>query len=158
MPLPVNLFKEVFAEHTLEHFEFEDELKPLLAECWRVLRPGGIIRLSVPDAAAALYAYVNEDSEYFQAVRHYHPDWAVTWMLQLSFMFNQNGQHKFGCDAETMRIALESVGFEGVATRPSDPRRDLAAREHGSLLMQATKPLLAVEKVQGGGPSKPESR
>lgn len=48
-------FDFILSEHFLEHLNLPDALA-LLHECQRVLRPGGIIRTSVPDADYRSYA------------------------------------------------------------------------------------------------------
>jgi len=50
---------EIYASHTLEHFKAIDIKKALLEWC-RVLKPGGIIRLSVPDFDSIL-KYVSDN-------------------------------------------------------------------------------------------------
>lgn len=48
----------IHMSHVLEHFSYADGHK-LLAECRRVLKPDGVVRIAVPDAdlLAALYTY-----------------------------------------------------------------------------------------------------
>ncbi|MHC1753255.1 class I SAM-dependent methyltransferase [Humidesulfovibrio sp.] len=47
----------VYASHMLEHLE-RHEASSLLSECRRVLRPGGVLRLAVPDFEAMARLYV----------------------------------------------------------------------------------------------------
>lgn len=42
-------FAEVYASHVLEHFDYKESLVKALREWHRVLAPGGVLRLSVPD-------------------------------------------------------------------------------------------------------------
>lgn len=42
-------FSEVYASHVLEHFDYKDELLATLKEWHRVLTPGGMLHVSVPD-------------------------------------------------------------------------------------------------------------
>jgi len=42
-------FAEVYASHVLEHFDYQEALVAALREWHRVLVPGGVLRLSVPD-------------------------------------------------------------------------------------------------------------
>ena len=46
----------IYASHILEHFE-RSAYKAVLAEWFRVLRPGGVLRLAVPDFAACAAIY-----------------------------------------------------------------------------------------------------
>lgn len=48
LPFDEGAFDAVYASHVLEHFS-RDQAGRFLEECWRVLRPGGILRLAVPD-------------------------------------------------------------------------------------------------------------
>ena len=49
----------VYHAHMLEHLEAEDARK-FLAECHRVLRPGGVVRVVVPDLEGIAQAYLRE--------------------------------------------------------------------------------------------------
>src|SRR5258708_4326491 len=40
----------IFAEHFFEHIDYTEETPFFLTECHRVLQPGGVIRIIVPDA------------------------------------------------------------------------------------------------------------
>lgn len=42
-------FLEIYASHVLEHFSYKEELLQALKEWNRVLKPGGILCISVPD-------------------------------------------------------------------------------------------------------------
>jgi SAM-dependent methyltransferase len=53
-----NSVDEVIASHVLEHFSHQDSVKAL-QEWVRVLKPGGRIRLSVPDFAKCAQAYLD---------------------------------------------------------------------------------------------------
>lgn len=48
LPFPTGRFEGIYTEHFLEHLT-PPEAKNFLSECLRVLSPGGILRLSVPD-------------------------------------------------------------------------------------------------------------
>lgn len=41
--------REIYASHVYEHLAYRTELKPALAEAWRVLEPGGRLMIAVPD-------------------------------------------------------------------------------------------------------------
>lgn len=46
----------IYSSHTFEHFTFEQSLS-LARECWRVLRPGGVLRIAVPDLELIIRDY-----------------------------------------------------------------------------------------------------
>ena len=60
LPFQEDSFSAVYASHLLEHL-YHEEAKRLLDECFRVLRPGGIIRLVVPDLEAMVREYQSSD-------------------------------------------------------------------------------------------------
>lgn len=46
----------IYCSHALEYFD-RDEARRVLAEWWRVLGPGGVLRLAVPDLQALIEIY-----------------------------------------------------------------------------------------------------
>jgi len=56
IPFPDNYFDAVYHSHVLEHFSRTDAAS-FLRECHRVLKPGGIIRIAVPDLEAIIDHY-----------------------------------------------------------------------------------------------------
>jgi predicted SAM-dependent methyltransferase len=53
----------IFTEHFFEHIDYCEEVLVFLSECWRVLEPGGVIRIAVPDAEKYIRAYCSEGWE-----------------------------------------------------------------------------------------------
>lgn len=62
IPLPDNHVDLVYHSHLLEHFP-RDRAGHFLAECMRVLKPGGIIRVAVPDLEQIVRAYLESLNE-----------------------------------------------------------------------------------------------
>jgi predicted SAM-dependent methyltransferase len=56
LPFPANYFDAVYSSHVLEHFTLEQAIS-LLREALRVLKPGGVIRIVVPDLEATVQEY-----------------------------------------------------------------------------------------------------
>lgn len=54
----------VYTSHLVEHLD-DETIARLFAECRRVLRPGGRLRVETPDAARFLDAYRRRDTEFF---------------------------------------------------------------------------------------------
>ena len=59
LPFPDGAADAVFLEHVLEHFALAAGLD-LLDECRRVLAPGGIVRVGVPDFGRYLESYAGD--------------------------------------------------------------------------------------------------
>jgi len=61
IPLPDNHADVVYHSHVLEHF-LQNEASKFIAECFRVLKPGGILRVAVPnlEVIAKLYLHYLE--------------------------------------------------------------------------------------------------
>jgi len=57
IPYPDDTFEAVYHSHVLEHFP-RDGARRLLEECRRVLRPGGVLRVVVPDLEDLAAAYL----------------------------------------------------------------------------------------------------
>ena len=73
-PLPAGVFDYVFSEHMIEHLPL-DGARCMLSECFRVLKPGGHLRLATPDLARVIGLYVASES----APQAQYLRWAVTY-------------------------------------------------------------------------------
>lgn len=70
-PLPIenNTAEIVYSSHTIEHVT-DEAVRNMLLESYRILKKGGGIRLTAPDANLAYGAYVRQDIKYW-----YWVDW-----------------------------------------------------------------------------------
>jgi predicted SAM-dependent methyltransferase len=115
----------IFAEHFFEHIERPNQTDRFLSECLRVLEPGGIIRLVVPDAGLYLHKYCEPGWDglaeiYFDywppLPRHaVHGTPLGTKMEFINRVFRQFVYHRYAYDAETLIHTLSTAGFEQVA-------------------------------------------
>ncbi len=92
----------IFSSHFLEHL-FEKDAMNLLKECYRVLKPGGLIRISVPDLEYAVTLYNQNQKD--QTLRDY--------------FFNDDrenyfSRHKYMYDYEMMFVRLKRLGFQKI--------------------------------------------
>ena len=140
LPFPNDSATIVYSEHFLEHLSFE-EGKRLLREALRVLVPGGVISMGVPNAANICQMYMSGDREEWERVRKlYHPEWCSTPMHSVNFFFRQDGEHKYAYDFETLAGALKDCGFVDIRQRDWDAMLDLESRREGTLYVDAKKP------------------
>ena len=57
IPFADTLFDAVYHSHLLEHFP-KNQAPRFIKECWRVLKPGGILRVVVPDLEQIVHCYL----------------------------------------------------------------------------------------------------
>ena len=148
LPFEPDCCNFIFSEHFFEHVDYPEPAGHLLRECLRVLRPGGILRLSVPDTEWPLLDYKDgSKAPYFHFIKEYireHPSWfpsyCTTRLEHINYHFRQNGEHRFAYDEETLRKILDAAGFAEIKRVDVDPQLDSEHRQIGSLLISARKP------------------
>ena len=57
IPFPDNNFSVVYHSHVLEHFP-KDKAREFIKECYRVSKPGAIIRVAIPDLEQIALNYI----------------------------------------------------------------------------------------------------
>lgn len=132
----------IYSEHFFEHLEYPDEAGSFLQETYRVLAPGGLFRVGVPDTEWPVRAYTSDDSGYFDLARErgWHPGWCQTRMQHLNYHFRvRRGEHKYAYDFETLAKSLAGAGFISVERAGFDSNLDSARRELGTLYVTASK-------------------
>lgn len=146
LPLDDASVRRIHCEHFFEHLRFPDEVMPALSECFRVLEPGGELRIIVPDAGRYIRAYAHDDTQFFDAMRELGGA-ATPFETDIEIVnqaFRMGGDHQFAWDLPVMRRRLEQVGFERVEETGYDPERFIDQgdewRRRESLYVVAYKP------------------
>jgi len=141
LPFADNSFRIIYSEHFYGCFGYPDVITRLLSECYRVLEPGGVHSLCVPDGRKLLRHYTTgEYAGYDEAHRACHPEWCDTPMDHVLYSLRDGGHYQWYYDEENMGRLLERVGFVDVHTRPFDPSLDQASRWVGSMYSECIKP------------------
>jgi predicted SAM-dependent methyltransferase len=143
LPFESNCCELVFSEHCFEHFHYPEPVTSLFRECFRVLRPDGTFRFSVPDTEWPLTDYRDgPEASYFRAclVHAWHPKECTTRMEHINYHFRQESEHQFAYDFETVEKVLKASGFQDIHARAFDPGLDSEHRRVGSLFVSARKP------------------
>jgi predicted SAM-dependent methyltransferase len=124
LPFADESVEEIYAGHFVEHLTPKDADK-FLAECYRVLVPGGRLGVVVPDTKMIARAYV----EGHGSVEY--PEGTVRPMADLDeicdlFLYStaQESPHRWSYDADTLRRLLLRAGFYPTTEidRYADPR------------------------------------
>jgi len=133
----------IHSEDFLEHIDLAAG-KQFLAEAFRVLRPGGVMRLLTPDLRALVeHLYLGRESKHIAWCRAYLD--ADGPCESLNMHLRMNGDHRFVWDEEHLRRVLEGIGFTVKSVRynrSSHPRlRFLDLRDFGlNLFLECTRP------------------
>ena len=63
--LPSSCASLIFCSHAFEHLA-DEVVQFVLGDCYRLLRPGGVMRISVPDMDKAREAYLTKNTAFFE--------------------------------------------------------------------------------------------
>lgn len=143
LPFPDGSVAFVHCEDLIEHLDREDGAR-LLESCFRVLRPGGVLRLLTPDLSLLVRrVYLRPSSR--------HLAWCVAQLSAegpcqaLNMHLRMNGEHRFVYDGAELHAALRRAGFRVERVRWNRSRhpelRYLDLRDFGlNLFVEATRP------------------
>jgi SAM-dependent methyltransferase len=135
IPFPDGSVDAIFHEHVLEHIPKRYGLH-LSQECFRVLKPGGVLRVVVPNAGNALRGYASDEGNTTIPF--------PTNLMGIESLFYGDG-HVSMFDAQTLILFLRAAGFNEVLEQtfresflPVDAP-DSESRRGGSLYVDARK-------------------
>ena len=102
LPFADGVVEFLYSSHFIEHL-FREDAERLLKESYRVLKPGGTIRISVPDLAHAISLYSKGEKE----------------KMLSSYFFVEDGgsyyaRHKYMYDFDMLAKALYDANFKDV--------------------------------------------
>ena len=135
--LPDGCARYIASEHFVEHFSLDDGHR-LLAEWFRVLQSGGVVRIVCPDAERSARLYLRDMRPAPEEVIERHqlrwlgdryvlkPGERLTPAIVHNFSMWLDG-HRFVYDFETLHQSLTLAGFEGIT------RCEYGGSEHETL-------------------------
>jgi len=119
-PFGTKSFAYVFSEHMIEHISYSQGAH-MLAECHRILAPGGKIRIATPDIAFLVALYREDKSEVQRKYLRWSADTLSAFIPYDDEIFVINNffkcwGHQFIYSAKLLRDSLEQAGFTAVTS------------------------------------------
>lgn len=108
--IPSNSVDAIFTEHFLEHLTHADGIF-LLSECHRVLKPGGVMRICVPDLAHLVDKYIRRDV-FWGGPGGWEPKTPCRMVNEGMTSWG----HQFMYDFEELATSARAAGFETIYT------------------------------------------
>ena len=117
-PIADATFDYIYTEHMIEHVPWHAGAR-MLAECLRILKPGGTLRVATPDLAVLIGLYSTPRSEIAEHYLRWVTDLAMPGVDSYSPVFAiniafRNWGHQFLYDGELLELALTRAGFGNV--------------------------------------------
>ncbi|HEX4373696.1 MAG TPA: methyltransferase domain-containing protein [Puia sp.] len=138
IPFPDKSVEMIYSSHLFEHLTFQ-QTAALLKECKRVLVPGGVFSICVPNARLYLEAYVKRDKEFWTSKPSYwEPGFNNTTIIDyVNYVAYMDWEHKYMFDEENLIYILTMNGFKDAKLRDFDSALDLPDRQHESIYVSA---------------------
>lgn len=131
----------IYSSHTFEHFTWEESLE-VAKECFRILQPGGVMRIVVPDLGALMRDYMQDAS----------PLASHSFLHRLSLSHNifdllhPGSHHSQMFDEKSMIHLFREAGFASPAVMafgqsriPNIAEVELQSRKSESLYVEALR-------------------
>jgi predicted SAM-dependent methyltransferase len=132
-PVPDGSFQYVFSEHMIEHVPWEAGFA-MLKECYRVLAPGGKLRIVTPNLSKFVRLLDDgtdpEAQRFIDAKLRLH-GWPIT-PVPGAYILNRQVRewgHQFLYDPSTLRRTLELAGFKQITEHPVEEKTDPVFQE-----------------------------
>jgi predicted SAM-dependent methyltransferase len=150
-PIEDGALSRVYADNVIEHIPLEGG-RVLLAEAYRCLRPGGVIRLVTPDVRAHVEEYLSGSGAVGTPLAGFYRGLGLTVEHPVDLVripIGAFGHHVgYVYDFESLKAELERAGFVEVEQRGlnESPHADLAgidqrtAEEDVQMAVEATRP------------------
>lgn len=132
----------VFNEHFIEHLTV-DEAQVVIKDLMRVLKPGGVMRIAMPDLESVVNNYMNVPLDEDQVIKDYKLGFVKTRAEWMNMSFRWWG-HMWLYDWEELKRRLHEAGYDDAKRcelRKSKyvELRNLEIRDGSLLIAEVTK-------------------
>lgn len=113
IPAKDNSLELIYHCHMLEHISYKDGIE-FIRECYRTLKPGGKMRIIVPDLELWINAYTQDNKFFLQEYRKILDSEIYQTKASIFMGMLHNHDHKCGYDYESLSWVLNHVGFNKI--------------------------------------------
>ena len=109
IPFPKESISKLYSSHFFEHLTYQ-EGQIFFDECLRVLIPGGVFSICVPNARLYIDSYLNSDNPELDRNHFfgYKPAYNNTTRIDyINYVAYMDGQHKYMFDQENLLHILQ---------------------------------------------------
>ena len=139
LPWKDNSIDIIYSSHTLEHLS-KMEGRMLLKECYRVLKPNGIIRIVVPDLKAIISSYETIKIPADELLEKLHVSYESPYDKGLKKFVAPliRCPHKCMYDTPTLLAIISKIGFDAYSKQPfTSEIKDIGTIEKASRVFEA---------------------
>ena len=148
IPCPTHSVEALYSSHMVEHLD-RREVQTFLMEARRVLQPGGVIRIAVPDLSLLVNSYqATGDADAFISKTHMGLNRPVKISARLKTLVTGLRHHLWMYDGPSMVRLLSNAGFSDVRIMaPGDTyisapgSLDLKERASESVYVEGVQPM-----------------
>ena len=136
----------VYSSHTLEHMSREQG-RDFLRQCCRVLKPGGVIRIVVPDLSSVVQRYLDGNlhaEDFVEALGVLYIDSGGRWKNRLAPFIQY--PHKCMYDTPALVRCMSAAGFDARGRAPFDSAIEgiadieMESRTREAVIVEGVKP------------------
>ena len=127
-PIPDASFDYVFSEHLFEHLTYPQATN-MLKECYRIMKPGGVIRIATPNLQFLVDMYLHPEKSINKAYVEFNAqrsDLPSDPVYTISY-FHTSWGHQIIYDPDSLTHFLEQIGFKDIC------RCEVSKSEHKAL-------------------------
>ena len=110
IPFESNSVDFIYNEHFIEHLSYEEGFA-FLQECYRVLKPGGCLRVACPDLDAIIHGYINDTWREAEWIKNFNYEWIPSGAYMLNLSLNHWG-HKYVYNRPDLMANFKRAGFK----------------------------------------------